>query len=125
VTHLLDVNLLLALIWEQSEHHGIAKDWRAGKRIAVCPITELGFLRVSTSPAFNASMADARQTLENFLARENPAFIPADARALSGQTAPNSGKTTDWYLANLASAHGMKLATLDKAVKHPAAEIVS
>jgi predicted nucleic acid-binding protein len=39
--------------------------------------------------------------------------------------APNSGKTTDWYLANLANAHGMRLATLDKSVKHPAAEIVS
>src|SRR5439155_22622263 len=34
-------------------------------------------------------------------------FIPADSRALDGVPAPSSSESTDWYLANLAGAHGI------------------
>jgi predicted nucleic acid-binding protein len=125
VKYLLDVSTLIALIWPSHVHHTQASAWRKAKTIALCPITELGFLRVSTSPAFNATMSDARKALEGFLAEEKPEFIAADSRALSGEVAPSSVKTTDWYLANLAAAHGMKLATLDQGAKHPAAELVT
>jgi hypothetical protein len=81
-------------------------------------------VRVSTGPAFNATMADARQALADFIADEKPDFIPADIRALDGEPSPSSGKTTDWYLANLAAQHGMKLATLDQAAQHPAAVLI-
>jgi hypothetical protein len=86
---------------------------------------ELGFLRVSTSPAFNATMADARKVLSDFLVSEKPVFIADDLSALAGEVAPTSGKTTDWYLGNLAAAHGMKWATLDAGAKHPSACLVS
>lgn len=123
--HLLDVSTLIALIWPSHVHHSQASTWRQDKKLALCPITELGFIRVSTSPAFNAAMPDARQALADFIRDEKPVFIPADLRALDGLPAPNSGKTTDWYLANLAAKHGMKWATLDAGVKHPAAALVS
>jgi len=42
----------------------------------------------------------------------------------AGDAAPSSGKTTDWYLANLAKRHGMKWATLDAGANHPNAELV-
>ena len=70
-------------------------------------------------------MTDAREVLEIFLADEKPEFIPADIRALQGETAPSSSKTTDWYLANLANAHGMKWATLDTRANHPARILVT
>jgi predicted nucleic acid-binding protein len=95
----------------------------SGKKLAVCPITELGFIRVSTSKAFNLSMADARKLLENFI--ESAEFVPDDLRALEGTAAPTSAKTTDWYLANLAQKHGMRWATLDQSAKHPVAELIS
>ena len=36
-----------------------------------------------------------------------------------------SDEVTDFYLADLAAMHNLKLATLDEHLKHPAAEIVS
>ena len=122
---LLDVSTLVALLWQTHVHNAKAQAWSAGKRLAVCPITELGFLRVVTSPAYNATMSQARETLKDFFGKESPEFVPADARALDAEPAPSSGKTTDWYLANLAKAHGMKWATLDARAKHPNAELVS
>ena len=122
--HLLDVNTLVALIWPSHVHHVVAANWRRGKAIVLCPITELGFVRVSTSPAFNASMSDARKALSDFIRDEKPGFIAADTRALDGDPAPSSSKSTDWYLANLAVAHGMKWATLDGGAKHVAAVLV-
>ncbi len=111
--YLLDVSTLVALAWTSNLHHANATRWAKGKTLAVCPITELGFLRVVTSPAHNASMKQAREVLADWLQANDPEFIPADQRALEGDVAPSSGKTTDWYLANLAEKHAMKWATLD------------
>jgi uncharacterized protein len=122
---LLDVNALIALIWSSHSSHARARAWLAGKSVALCPISELGFVRVSTSPAFNASMTDARKALADFIADDKPVFIPADVRVLNGEAAPNSKATTDIYLANLAAAHGMKLATFDTAINHPAAIVIA
>ncbi len=121
---LLDVSTLVALLWQTHSDHARTKRWCSARHLAVCPITELGFLRVVTSPAYNASMQQAREVLQHFFTREAPDFIPADVRALDGQAAPSSAKTTDWYLANLADAHGMKWATLDTRADHPSAVVV-
>lgn len=124
MSHLLDVNALIALIWSFHVHHAKASAWRKGKTIALCPLSELGFVRVSTGPAFNATMIDARRALADFIQDERPEFVPADIRALDGRAATTSSRTTDWYLANLATAHGMKLATFDTALKHQSAELI-
>jgi len=123
--YLLDVSTLVALLWRSHVNNAKAIAWATGKTLAVCPITELGFVRVVTSPAYNATMSQARETLKDFLDKQSPEFIPADARALEGETAPSSGKTTNWYLATLAKAHGMKWATLDMRANHPNAELVN
>jgi predicted nucleic acid-binding protein len=125
VKYLMDVSTIVALLWSGHTDHAKANTWATGKELCVCPITELGFLRVVTSPAFNATMKDARSVLENFLTAEKPGFVPADLRALDGEIAPASGKTTDWYLASLAQAHGMSWATLDTHARHPAAVLVN
>ncbi len=124
-TYLLDISTLVALLWQNHADHEKADRWSAKKPLALCPITELGFLRVVTSPAYNATMKQAREILADFMARQSPAFIPADVRALEGEIPSTSSKTTDWYLADLAQAHGMKWATLDQNAKHPNAELVT
>ena len=49
MTYLLDVNVLVALFWPNHNHNKPAQAWFEGvKRFATCPITELGFLRVSS-----------------------------------------------------------------------------
>ncbi len=122
--HLLDVNLLLAAIWSDHPQFAKADAWLAGKKIVVCPISELGFLRISTNKrAFAAPMATARTLLEKFLAETKAARIPADLPALDSQPA-NSDQVTDHYLADLAARHGMKLATFDAGIQHPAVELV-
>ncbi len=47
--HLLDVNLLIAGIVQTHSQHALARDWLSGKEIVLCPIVELGFLRISTN----------------------------------------------------------------------------
>jgi toxin-antitoxin system PIN domain toxin len=126
MTHLLDVNTLIALIWPSHVHHSKAKAWRIGKSLALCPISELGFIRISTNPTgqFNSSMPDARQALQDFIREEKPQFIPCDAHGLDGTAAPSSAKSTDWYLANLAAKYNARLATLDASLSHQAAEVI-
>jgi predicted nucleic acid-binding protein len=122
--HLLDVSTLLALLLENHPFHLRVTTWAQGKTLAVCPIAELGFIRIATSSAYGATMLQARNTLACWLANDKPEFIAADLRALDGEVAPSSGKTTDWYLANLAAMHGMQWATLDTRADHPAATVI-
>ena len=121
---LLDVSTLVALLWENHVHHVRVETWAKGKTLVLCPITELGFVRVSSSPAHNATVREAREVLGDFIRVSSPEFSPADARQLDTQAAPTSGKTTDWYLAELAEKHGLKWATLDQNAAHPAALVI-
>jgi hypothetical protein len=122
--HLLDVNLLLALAWESHIHHATADAWLSGKQIVLCPITELGFIRISTHKKVMAvSMADARKALEKFIAENKACKIPADLDALDSHPA-DSDEVTDHYLADLAAKHGLKLATFDGDLNHASVELV-
>jgi len=52
VTRLLDVNLLMALLWENHEHHISARSWfKSVSAFATCPVVQLGFARVSERQA--------------------------------------------------------------------------
>jgi len=121
--YLLDVSTLIARLLHEHEHHARVKAWAKGKELAVCPITELGFLRVSTQAA-GLDINDARKILSGWLAQSKPKFIPCDIHAVDGAAAPDGGQTTDYYLANLADKHGMEWATLDEDSNHPAAFVV-
>ena len=122
--HLMDVNLLLAAIWENHSQHERAFQWLEGKKLAVCPLTELGFIRISTNPkVINAPMAKTRVLLKNFLDDRAVERLSDDVPALDSKP-QKSEQVTDSYLATLADRHGMKLATLDGNIKHPAVVLV-
>ena len=58
---LLDVNFVLASRWTTHASHSEVRDWLNGQsEFRTTPIVELGFLRVSLSPAYAASWQDAR-----------------------------------------------------------------
>lgn len=124
MNYLLDVSLLVALLTETHTQNKTARAWFAGKKGVLCPFSELGFIRVAMSPAHNFTMAQARKVLTDFYRDEQVEFLAADISALQGQTAPSAAKSTDWYMANLATRHGLKWATLDKSANHPARELV-
>jgi predicted nucleic acid-binding protein len=123
--HLLDVNVLLAAIWTLHPHNAKALAWIHGKAIGMCPISQLGFLRISTNPngTFRVTMDQARAGLEKFIAERKPTFVPDDLPPLDSRPA-TSAQVTDHYLADLAEKHGLKLATFDTGLKHRAVELI-
>ena len=122
MTWLLDVSALVAHLVQSHEHHARVNTWWPRRALAVCPITELGFLRVTC--ALGSTMEDARSVLAEFLRDEAPAFIPCDRRALESAAITSARKSTDIYLADLAAARGWQLATLDAGIVHPAADLI-
>jgi toxin-antitoxin system PIN domain toxin len=124
MTYLLDVNVLLAAIIQNHPNHAVTDAWLRNKRLAVCPLSELGFLRISTHPkAYNHRMSVARQALQDFMAHNQVQFIAADVPALKA-AADKSGDLTDCYLGELAAQHNAKLATLDAGIKPAAVELI-
>ena len=120
--YLLDVNVLLAAIWSNHSLHSETFAWLNGKSIVLCPLAELGFLRISTNrKVIGAPMADARNLLEKFAAERKAERITDDLPALDSK-AGVSEEVTDHYLADLSAKHGLKFATLDARLQHAAAE---
>jgi predicted nucleic acid-binding protein len=122
--YLLDVNAVIAAIATNHPDYQKADSWIQGKTIVTCPLSELGFLRVTTNPkSMNLSMTIARQLLDSFLQKNNAEFLAADLPALKAK-AHKSDHVTDCYLAELAASKGMKLATLDTGINHSAVELI-
>jgi toxin-antitoxin system PIN domain toxin len=122
--YLLDVNVLLAGIWENHPHHDKAFAWLANKNILLCPLAELGFLRISANPkVMNTSMEKAKEMLKRFMDERKTGWIPDDLPVLQSD-AKKTNAVTDIYLANLAAKHGAKLATFDGGIFHSAVEII-
>ena len=110
---LLDVNLVLASRWTTHSDHLAAKAWiNSADEFYTCAITELGFLRISLSVAYQATWGEAQEALEKFHARPGHRFL---ADNVDGAASPetSSKDTTDAHLVTLAKRHGLKLATLD------------
>lgn len=121
MTALLDVNLLMALLWENHEHHQTARTWlRQVTAFATCPISQLGFARVSSHPLLGFSMSpdQAFSILRQFLSDPRHRFVPDDLscedRVLRTELMGGASQVTDYYLVALARQHGLTLATLDK-----------
>lgn len=125
MTFLLDLNLLLALAWPSHVHHDIAHAWfqrEAAPGWATCPVTQLGFIRLSSNPAFTSdavSPNEALSLLGSIVASEGHEFWPDDVDCASAAFAAGMRMTvhrqvTDAYLLSLARAHAGCLATLDR-----------
>src|SRR5580698_10205680 len=124
--HLLDVSVLLAAITGIHPQHATVRAWLKARQFVLCPIAELGFLRISTNsriPGFGFDMSQARASLEKFSRERRAEWISDDLPALDSHPRA-SAQVTDHYLADLAAKHGLKLATLDEQLKHPAVEVV-
>jgi predicted nucleic acid-binding protein len=123
VTYLLDASVLIPLLIRGHEHHETANSWVKGKTFALCPITELAFLRTAVR-IYNTRQEDARKALADLRRTDSPELIPASLFPLDAAPFPSAAKSTDWYLAELAQLHGMKLAAIDTGIEHPAAELI-
>ncbi len=109
-----DINILLAYGWRHHPFHAPCSAWLDGlSEFALCPITELGFLRVSMSPAFRASYEGASQVLDSLAARKGVTHLPCDVPVGEMPGVSSYKDTTDAYLVHLARHHSYRFATLD------------
>lgn len=114
----------MALLWRTHIHHERVTQWQEDVELAVCPLSELGFLRISTQSSFGLSLVAARRVLRDWKRAQQPEFISCDLETLDSDTPPTGTRTTDFYLTSLAAKHGMQLATLDLGIRHDAAFVI-
>ena len=123
MTFLLDVNVLMALLWENHEHHQVARAWlRRATDFATCPVSQLGFARVSSHPSLGYSMLpdQAFSVLRAFLSDARHRFVSddlsCDDRVVRTDVMMSANQITDHYLVALARHHRLTLATFDEAL---------
>lgn len=126
--YLVDVNVLIARVFETHEHHRLAVEWFAtpGLHWALSPWAEAGFLRFATAPN-RLSMGEASGVLEDFAQLPGYHYQPV-SQNWSTLTKPfflrlhGHNQVTDAYLLGMALHYGLKLATFDKRILHVAGE---
>ena len=121
---LLDVNALVALAWDSHVHHTRMRAWFAANGTdewASCPVTESGFVRVSSNPKVLPSpigVAAARGVLAALRAAGRHRFLTDDV-SLTDPDVPRivgHRQVTDAHLLALARRHGVRLVTFDSAL---------
>lgn len=119
---LLDINVLLALAWPNHQFHGAARAWfsnRTGEPWSTCAVTQLGFIRLSSNPAFTDCAvipAEAARLLSLMTERDDHVFLEARGEPCRSEVWSAVGghrQVTDAYLVSLVRGHGTELATFD------------
>ncbi|HVB79733.1 MAG TPA: hypothetical protein VNE82_07245, partial [Candidatus Binataceae bacterium] len=109
MSHLLDVNFLIACGWESHAEYIQASRWLTrAKSFATCPISEMGFLRVSLSPAYGASFEDAMTALDAIVTMSTHRFLRDATRAKSLPQVSTAKDVTDAHLVHLARRNRLK-----------------
>lgn len=128
---LLDLNVLIALTDPEHQHHKKARNWLTSsgpERLGICPLTEAGFLRVTTNPAFHPgphTLREAVAILQALKGRGDYWYCPVD-RSWVEVTAPFAARifghqqVTDAYLLGLAIKEKGVLVTFDKGIQYMA-----
>ncbi len=122
---LLDVNALIALADEDHPFNPVIRRWWANwkKGWASCPLTQNGFLRVLSQPAYSnsMSMAEALNLLDLAVDQGNHEFWPddlslADGSRIDRRHVLGPKQLTDIYLLALAVKNDGRLVTFDTAI---------
>lgn len=112
--HLLDANVLIALVVQEHEHHGRVADWAADDRLmGICPIVEGALVRFLVRVGVGAETA--KQLLEQLNVSPRFEFWPdaVSYRAVDLGQVIGHRQVTDAYLVALAQSQGATVATLD------------
>jgi len=121
---LLDVNALVALAWDSHVHHAAMRAWFAANGSAgwtTCPITESGFVRVSSNPIVLPSALGvdaARRVLAALRAHPDHRFLTDDVSMSDSDVPSIAGyrQVTDAHLLTLARRRGLRLVTFDASI---------
>ena len=118
---LLDTNVLLALAWPNHQHHAQARTWFAThsrRGWATCAVTQLGFIRLSSNPAYAADAVtpqDAAGLLRAWTQIKTHRFWPSPAADEASIYARAIGhqQINDAWLVEVARRNSGRLITLD------------
>lgn len=128
MTDLLDVNLLISLAWPNHVHHRAAQNWfraRSSQSWATTPVTESGFVRVSSNRSAipsAVSPSEALLMLSRIRQVRGHTFFPDDLELVLGNGYLSPARVvsyrlvTDAHLLAVARRHRARLATLDRGV---------
>jgi uncharacterized protein len=122
---LLDINVLVGLLSEDSEFHAAAQRWflqNARKGWATCPFTEAGFVRIISNPASSRHVIRPTQAIEIL---EDSVKFPvhefwkddltlAEATADFREYLTGHQQTNDAYLLGLTAKHKARIVTFDR-----------
>jgi toxin-antitoxin system PIN domain toxin len=122
-----DLNTLIALAWPNHVHHAAAARWFQGlgdRPWATCPLTQLGFVRLSSNPTLVEYAVTPREALALLAAltgRGSHQFWADDVdmvqAAASFRLVQGHRQVTDAYLLALASRRDARLITLDRRLR--------
>ena len=125
---LLDVNVLIALAWPNHVHHSAARRWfeaSSSAGWATTPVTELGFVRVSSNKNVipgAATPGTALGVLRALCDMPGHEFWPDDARLIEPPFPVDRLGThkqlTDVHLAALATRRKGTLVTFDRGISN-------
>jgi toxin-antitoxin system PIN domain toxin len=126
---LLDLNSLVAFGDPDHKHHRVIQKWflSSGKDDwGVCPLTEAGFVRVTTNPVYrpaSRTVAQAAAVLADFATHPGYRYWPISDK-WTVLTAPFSVRifghqqVTDAYLLGMAVKEGGVLVTFDTGIRY-------
>jgi hypothetical protein len=123
--HLLDINVLIALMDPDHAFHERAHTWWSERKRpwSSCPITENGFIRIMSSAAYSRSqgfsVTDIAFRLSVFISKSDHSFWPdtltiRDEHHFLHTSILSPKHLTDLYLLALAVEHGGQLVTFDQ-----------
>jgi toxin-antitoxin system PIN domain toxin len=113
----------VALAWDAHIHHATIRAWFAASATegwATCPVTESGFVRVSSNPKVlpnSISVEQARGVLRALRDHGEHRFLTDDVSLADPEIPPLSGhrQVTDAHLLAIARRHDTRLLTFDAA----------
>ncbi|HVT05014.1 MAG TPA: TA system VapC family ribonuclease toxin [Thermoanaerobaculia bacterium] len=126
---LLDVNLLIALAWPNHVHHRTALRWFDRNRKsgwATCPLTQSGFVRVSSNVHILPGARSPREALallRRIVGLPDHVFWQDDFSIATSDLVDETRllghrQITDAHVLAVALQHGGQLATLDRGLTH-------
>jgi len=127
--NLLDVNVLIALVEPGHDFFQRAQEWfnLSGKdNWGVCPLTEIGFVRITTNPSFcpgPRTYREATHVLGELATRPGYCFWPL-TESWTALTAPFAARIaghqqiTDAYLLGMVIKEDGVLVTFDRGLKY-------
>ena len=118
---LLDVNALVALAWDSHIHHAAVRRWFAANHPAgwaTCPVTESGFVRVSSNhTALPSALTPraAREVLRALRQAGGHRFLVDDVSMTDPDVPATAGhrQVTDAHLLTLGRRNGLRVVTFD------------